>query len=48
MKHLDFRISGQSRVADLIHEYGFFIGNHHVDIKRELDDVVEILERLGV
>lgn len=48
MKHLDHRVSGSSEVADSIHENGFFIGNHHVDIRSELNAFVAILERLGV
>jgi CDP-6-deoxy-D-xylo-4-hexulose-3-dehydrase len=47
MKHLDYRVSGASEVADKLHTRGFFIGNHHVDISEELDLLVSALERFG-
>jgi len=47
MQHLDYRVSGASDVADHIHDNGFFIGNHHLSIKKEIDIVVATLERLG-
>lgn len=47
MKHLDYRISGQSSVSDAIHERGFFIGNHHIDIRSNLSSLMSTLERLG-
>lgn len=46
MKHLDYRISGQSLVSDAIHERGFFVGNHHVTIQKELDVLVTALQKV--
>ena len=36
IKYLDYSIHGKLLVADWIHDRGFFVGNHHFDIQREL------------
>jgi CDP-4-dehydro-6-deoxyglucose reductase, E1 len=36
LKHLDYRISGELKNGDEIHDFGFFIGNHHYDIENQI------------
>lgn len=38
MKHLDFIAKGKFEGADTIHDHGFFIGNHHLDISSKLEE----------
>lgn len=45
MQHLDVWQPAELPGADLIHDSGFFIGNHHYDIRGELDRVAEVLSR---
>ncbi len=45
MKHLSVVEPAALPGADLIHDSGFFIGNHHYDIRKELDRVAEVLSR---
>jgi CDP-6-deoxy-D-xylo-4-hexulose-3-dehydrase len=39
MKHLDFSAEGNFTHADEIHDHGFFVGNHHYDIKSNLNEL---------
>ncbi len=43
MRHLDVAEPASLPGADLIHDSGFFIGNHHYDVRNELDRVAEVL-----
>ena len=42
--YFDYSIFGNLDVADTIHNQGLFIGNHHVDIKDGLKNLVETLQ----
>ena len=42
---MDHEICGNLDNADYIHDNGFFIGNHSVEIKEELDYLFEILDK---
>ena len=43
-KYMDSSISGELVNADYIHENGFFVGNHSIEMKKEIDLLVETLE----
>ena len=42
--YFDYSIFGNLDVADTIHNQGLFIGNHHIDIKDGLKNLVETLQ----
>lgn len=44
VKHLNYRVASDQVQANYIHNHGFFIGNHHFSLQRELDDVVTLLD----
>jgi len=37
IKHLNHAEHGSSENADMVHDYGLFVGNHHYDISTELE-----------
>jgi CDP-6-deoxy-D-xylo-4-hexulose-3-dehydrase len=43
MKHLNYATLGKFENANVIHDDGLFIGNHHFDISNELDRIFLIL-----
>jgi CDP-6-deoxy-D-xylo-4-hexulose-3-dehydrase len=43
MKHLKFNPILNLPNSNLIHNEGFFIGNHHLDVTRELKEVHSLL-----
>jgi hypothetical protein len=43
MKHLKFNPIPKLPNSNLIHNQGFFIGNHHFDVTRELKEVHSLL-----
>ena len=45
IKYMDYKISGKLENADYIHENGFFVGNHPVDIKGKLDFLYTVLSK---
>jgi CDP-6-deoxy-D-xylo-4-hexulose-3-dehydrase len=45
MKHLNHSPIHSLRVADLIHENGVFVGNHHFDLTEQLHVLVSLLRR---
>jgi len=44
---LDHSIHGTLDSADKIHEDGFFVGNHHYDISRELELLQDVLDSVA-
>ena len=44
--HLDHDIHGTLVNADHVHENGLFIGNHHVDVRADLDRVRDVVDGL--
>jgi CDP-6-deoxy-D-xylo-4-hexulose-3-dehydrase len=44
MDFFDFSIHGELRNADLVHNCGFFVGNHHFDITEQLEMLSDALE----
>ena len=47
MKHLRHEPLPSLKNATFLHENGFFVGNHHYEIRNELDVLVEILEKFN-
>ncbi|UAK24997.1 DegT/DnrJ/EryC1/StrS family aminotransferase [Sphingomonas nostoxanthinifaciens] len=47
IRHLDHEIFGALPHADLIHDNGLFIGNHHFDVRESLGRVREICDQLA-
>ncbi|PIZ05043.1 MAG: pyridoxamine 5-phosphate oxidase [Gammaproteobacteria bacterium CG_4_10_14_0_8_um_filter_38_16] len=43
MKYLDHRVIGKQVNANIVHDHGFFIGNHHIDIRKKLDGLHDLL-----
>lgn len=46
LSYLDHRIVGTHPVANEVHEQGFFVGNHHYDIRDKLDYLKSVLDNL--
>jgi len=46
IKYLPHRISGTHKNADIVHNHGFFIGNHHTDIQEQLLSMKQCLKNL--
>lgn len=44
IEYFDYTIQGNLSNSDLLHNNGFFIGNHHFNIKSEIDMVYKILK----
>jgi CDP-6-deoxy-D-xylo-4-hexulose-3-dehydrase len=43
VKYMHYEIHGTLKNANLIHNNGFFIGNHHYDLTKELEYLVEVM-----
>lgn len=41
---LDYTISGSLKNADYIHENGFFVGNHSIEMKEEIKYLIDVLK----
>lgn len=44
LKYIEYTISGDLRNADYIHENGFFVGNHSIEMEQSIDLLVEVLK----
>jgi len=44
MKFFDYEIHNKLKNADYLHENGFFVGNHQVDLTKEIEFLVEVLK----
>lgn len=47
MKYINYSIYRELDNADYIHDNSFFIGNHSIDIRNEIDYMVEVLEGIN-
>ena len=47
LKYYDWSIDGKAVNADIIHDNGFFIGNHPFDLSKQLEKLKEIIEGLN-
>lgn len=43
VKYMHYEIHGTLKNANLIHNNGFFIGNHHYDLSKELEYLAEVM-----
>lgn len=43
LEFFDYEISGTLNNAEYIDEHGLFVGNHHVDIKSQIDYLFEVV-----
>ncbi|MBF0344669.1 MAG: DegT/DnrJ/EryC1/StrS family aminotransferase [Nitrospirae bacterium] len=43
IKYFDYEVTSSTN-ADMAHDYGFFVGNHPIDIRREIDYLHKILK----
>ena len=43
IKYFDYEIFGELKNAKYMHENGFFVGNHHIDIKAQIATLARIL-----
>ncbi|MCR5026153.1 MAG: DegT/DnrJ/EryC1/StrS family aminotransferase, partial [Methanobrevibacter sp.] len=41
--YFDYTIYGDLKNADILHNNGLFIGNHHFDVKEKLNEIYELL-----
>lgn len=44
LKYMDYSIYGQLTNADYIHENGFFVGNHSIEMKEKIDYLIEMIK----
>jgi CDP-6-deoxy-D-xylo-4-hexulose-3-dehydrase len=44
IKRLNHRLAGHDRNADLVHDRGFFVGNHGYDLTAQIDHLHQVLE----
>lgn len=44
IKYFDYEVT-KSTNADIVHDYGFFIGNHPVDIRDKIDYLYRTLKK---
>ena len=43
IEYFDYTIYGDLKNSNILHDYGLFIGNHHFDVKDQLDKIYELL-----
>ena len=43
IKHYDYDVVGDLRYANMAHEYGFFVGNHPIDLTPQITTLHEVL-----
>lgn len=48
LKFLDYSISGELKNADYIHENGFFVGNHSIEMSENINLLIDVLKSVNV
>lgn len=48
LKFLDYSISGELRNADYIHDNGFFVGNHSIEMEDNINLLIDVLKSVNV
>jgi len=48
LQYLDYSISGELKNADYIHDNGFFVGNHSIDMEETIDYLINVLKSIRV
>jgi len=46
IRHLDHKVIGEHQNSQLVHDQGFFVGNHQFDIRDKLDYLFEVLQKV--
>ena len=46
LQYFDYEVHGKHKNAENIDKNGFFLGNHHVDLRKEIDYFGQVLERI--
>ncbi len=48
LKYLDYSISGKLNNADYIHDNGFFVGNHSIEMEDNINHLIEVLKSVSL
>lgn len=48
LEFLDYSVAGELKNADYIHENGFFVGNHSIEMKDNIDLLIDVLKSVKV
>ena len=48
LKYLDYSISGELKSADYIHDNGFFVGNHSIEMGDHIHFLIDILKSVKI
>ena len=48
LKYLDYSISGELKNADYIHENGFFVGNHSIEMEDNINLLIDVLKSVKI
>ena len=48
LQFLDYSISGELKNADYIHENGFFVGNHSIEMEENINLLIDVLKSVKV
>lgn len=48
LKYLDYSISGELKNADYIHDNGFFVGNHSIEMSDNINLLIDVLKSVKV
>ncbi|MDA3890387.1 MAG: DegT/DnrJ/EryC1/StrS family aminotransferase [Salinivirgaceae bacterium] len=43
MQYYDYKVAGEIQAADMVDRHGFFVGNHHYNLKTEIDYLYKLL-----
>ena len=46
IEYFDYSIYGDLKNSNILHNNGLFIGNHHFDVKKDLDEIYNLLIKL--
>ena len=44
IKYFNYRIDGGIETAEYIDKNGFFIGNHHYDVRQQITEISKLLQ----
>jgi len=47
IQYLNHRVVGEHDSAQLVHDYGFYVGNHHTDLSQELHLLYDVLNSIS-
>ncbi|XCP84006.1 DegT/DnrJ/EryC1/StrS family aminotransferase [Roseburia hominis] len=48
LQFIDYSISGELKNADYIHENGFFVGNHSIEMNENINFLIDVLKSVNV